>query len=144
MQSPQVSEYIGLLDVFPDFVFIPERISEGDKCAHARVSFRVSPCISHDSVFSPPLCSPNLPPPHRVGRAVCLTWRCEVNGEEGPSGICECRPQSQPSQSQPSQFILTVPNPKPNSRVTCTPRSLRHTLPRPTLHAPPSRASLSF
>ena len=45
-----VSDYIKLLDVFPNFVFIPERISEGD-----------------------------------VG--CCLTWRCEVNGEPGPSGI---------------------------------------------------------
>lgn len=45
-----VSEYIGLLDVFTDFVFLPERISQGDK-------------------------------------RVCLTWRCEVNGQEGPSGI---------------------------------------------------------
>jgi len=45
-----VSEYISLLDAFPNFVFIPERISEGD-------------------------------------RACCLTWRCEVNGEAGPSGI---------------------------------------------------------
>jgi len=47
---PAVSEYIGLLDVFPNFVFIPERISQGDT-------------------------------------GVCLTWRCEVNGEPGPSGI---------------------------------------------------------
>tara|TARA_B100000795_G_scaffold203849_2_gene157455 strand:- start:188 stop:343 length:156 start_codon:yes stop_codon:yes gene_type:complete len=26
-----VSAYIGLLEVFPDFVFIPERISQGEK-----------------------------------------------------------------------------------------------------------------
>uniref|UniRef100_A0A7S0J5P6 SnoaL-like domain-containing protein n=1 Tax=Calcidiscus leptoporus TaxID=127549 RepID=A0A7S0J5P6_9EUKA len=45
-----VSAYIGLLDAFPQFVFVPERISEGK-------------------------------------RGVCLTWRCEVNGEPGPSGI---------------------------------------------------------
>ena len=45
-----VSEYIGLLEVFPDFVFISERISEGE-------------------------------------RGCCITWRCEVNGEDGPSGI---------------------------------------------------------
>jgi hypothetical protein len=45
-----VGEYIGLLDVFTDFVFIPERISQGDQ-------------------------------------RVCLTWRCEVNGQDGPSGI---------------------------------------------------------
>ena len=45
-----VSEYIKLLDVFPNFVFIPERISQGET-------------------------------------GVCLTWRCEVNGEPGPSGI---------------------------------------------------------
>ena len=45
-----VSDYIGLLDVFTDFVFIPERISQGET-------------------------------------GVCLTWRCEVNGQDGPSGI---------------------------------------------------------
>ena len=27
----KVSAYIGLLEVFPDFVFIPERISQGEK-----------------------------------------------------------------------------------------------------------------
>ena len=27
----QVSAYIGLLEVFPNFVFIPERISQGEK-----------------------------------------------------------------------------------------------------------------
>ena len=90
-----MSEYIGMLDVFPDFVFIPERISEGDRWASRNFLGTSNPRTTSNlpgRATNRTLASSAHPTlePRCEGRAVCLTWRCEVNGEEGPSGICEC------------------------------------------------------
>ena len=79
-----VSEYIGMLDVFPDFVFIPERISQGDKgcCLTWRCEVNGEPGpagISYNEVdgagkisFARDIPAPSLKPPPLAALAATL------------------------------------------------------------------------
>ena len=102
-----VSAYISLLDAFPQFTFLPERISDGDT-------------------------------------GVCITWRCEVNGEPGPSGIS----YNQVDKSGKICFARDIPAPsiKPPplaavaARLSPQLRTFQPRAPLPSVAPPPPTA----